>query len=95
MAIFHRNPGQKLGFTSSAAVGSLSDLRFWFRDRAMTIFHRNPGQKLGFTPSAAVDLCSAPTSGSCSGSVRWPFFTVIQAKNWVSHRLPRSARVPP
>ena len=58
----------------------------------MAIFHRNPGQKLCFTPSAAVGSRSAPTSGSSSGSVRWPFFTVIQAKNWVSHRLPRSAR---
>ena len=69
MAIFHRNLGQKLGFTPFAAVSSLSDLRFWFRDRAMAIFHRNPGQKLGFTPSAAVGSHSAPTSGSGSRTV--------------------------
>ena len=40
MAIFHRNPGQKLGFTSSAAVGSLSDLGFRFQERVMS--HLSP-----------------------------------------------------
>ena len=50
---------------------------------------------MGFTSSAAVGSRSATTLGSGSGTVRWPFFTIIQAKNWVSHRLPRSARVPP